>query len=68
MVGLAIAHLAADSDEIERDGTVLTLCEVAEKYGFNDYDGRPAMRSSAVEAAVNKFGYVIPNAFTKMTK
>lgn len=68
MVGLAVAHLAADKDEAERDGTVLTLCEVAEKYGFTDYDGRPAMRHSSVEAAIEKFGHVMPQVFAKMTK
>lgn len=68
MVGLAIAHLAADGDESERVGSVLTLYEVAEKYGFSDYDGRPSMRHSSVEAAIGKFGHVIPHAFTKMEK
>ncbi len=68
MVGLGIAQLAADGDELERVGTVLTLYELAEKYGFSDYDGRPSMRHSSVEAAIGKFGHVIPHAFTKMEK
>lgn len=68
MVGLAIAHLVADSDEAERVGTILTLYEVAEKYGIHDYDGRPSLRHSTVEASISKFGHVIPHAFTKMQK
>ena len=68
MVGLAIAHLAADTAEAERNGTALTLFEVAEKYGFADYDGRPAMRHASVENAIGKFGRVVPHVFTKMAK
>lgn len=68
MVGLAIAHLAADTKEAERNGTALTLYEVSETYGFTDYDGRPAMRHASVENAIGKFGRVIPHVFTKMAK
>ena len=68
MVGLAIAHLAADNEETERNGTALTLCEVSEAYGFSDYDGRPAMRHASVENAIGAFGRVAPRVFAKMAK
>ena len=67
-VGLAVANLAADEEESERAGTVLTLYEVAEKYGLTDFDGRPAIRNSAVKASIEKFGCVVPNMYAKMTK
>lgn len=68
LVGLAIAHLAADRDEAERDGTVLTLYEVAEKYSLTDYDGRPAKRNTSIEDAISEFGCVVPPVFAKMKK
>jgi NAD(P)-dependent dehydrogenase (short-subunit alcohol dehydrogenase family) len=60
MVGRAIAYLAADSEETERNGTVVTLAELAEKYDFADTDGRPAMRHQFVDYAIGEFGKVVP--------
>ena len=68
MVGLAVAHLAADEKEAERVGTVLTLHEVAEKYGLTDFDGRPAIRNSAVKASIEKHRRVVPSMYAKITK
>ena len=68
MVGLAIAHLAADEGEDERNGTALTLYEVAERYGFTDYDGSPAMRHGSVRNAIGEYGRVTPRVFAKMAK
>ena len=66
LVGLAIAHLAADKGNADRDGTVLTLYEVAEKYGLADYDGRPAKRNTSIDDAISEFGCVVPPVFAKM--
>lgn len=45
-VGRAIAHLAADPEVAEHAGEVLTTGDLAERYGFDDVDGRrpPAFR------------------------
>ncbi|MBF9059053.1 SDR family NAD(P)-dependent oxidoreductase [Rhodobacterales bacterium HKCCSP123] len=67
MVGTAIAHLAADTDEAERVGTILTLHEVAKKYGLSDVDGRPALRHSSVKTSIEQFGHVVPSVYAKMT-
>ena len=39
-VGRAIAHLAADENVIELTGSRLAVGDLAEKYAFNDTDGR----------------------------
>jgi NAD(P)-dependent dehydrogenase (short-subunit alcohol dehydrogenase family) len=68
MVGRAIAHLAADRQESDRNGTVVTLAELASKYGFTDVDGRPAMRLEFVDYALKEFGRVLPLAFAKISQ
>ena len=39
-VGRAVAHLAADPEVAERNGTVLVAAALAREYGFTDVDGR----------------------------
>jgi len=39
-VGRAVAAIASDSKVLEESGKVLTVGDLAEKYGFNDVDGR----------------------------
>lgn len=68
IVGRAIAHLAADDEESERNGTVVTVAELAENYDFADTDGRPALRSRLVENGIREFGKVCPAAFGKVSK
>jgi NAD(P)-dependent dehydrogenase (short-subunit alcohol dehydrogenase family) len=39
-IGRAVAALAADPDAARRNGELLWVCDMAEKYGFTDVDGR----------------------------
>ncbi|SDM77020.1 SDR family oxidoreductase [Allokutzneria albata] len=41
-VGRAVAALAADADPSRHSGTVRTVVELAEDYGFTDLNGRPS--------------------------
>jgi NAD(P)-dependent dehydrogenase (short-subunit alcohol dehydrogenase family) len=45
-VGRAVAHLAADSQVMQKSGKVLAVGDLAREYGFTDIDGRqpPAFR------------------------
>lgn len=67
MVGRGIAHLAADRQETDRNGTVVTLAELASKYGFTDTDGRPAVRHSFIDHMIQEHGRVLPLAFAKIS-
>ena len=69
MVGRGIAWLGADeNDGIGRNGTVVTLAELADHYGFSDTDGCPAIRHMFIEPMLENFGRVFPLAFEKISK
>jgi dehydrogenase/reductase SDR family protein 1 len=68
IVGRAITHLAVDKNDTERNGTVVTLAELAEKYGFKDTDGRAVVRLPALEYVMGELGRVFPLAYAKITK
>ena len=68
VVGLAVAHLAADTNESDRNGTALTLFDASEIYGFKDYDGQAVLPHASVANAVKMRGSVAPLVFSKMMK
>jgi len=68
VVGLAVAHLAAGTDESDRNGTALTLFDASEIYGFKDYDGQAVLPHASVANAVKMRGSVAPLVFSKMMK
>jgi dehydrogenase/reductase SDR family protein 1 len=37
--GMAVAHLAQDSNMLEKTGRILMTCDLAREYGFEDVDG-----------------------------
>jgi len=37
--GMAVAHLAADSNKIAKSGRILLTSDLAKEYGFKDLDG-----------------------------
>jgi len=45
--GRAIAHLAADKNQLQKTGRILITSDLADEYGFSDVDGRhpPSFRS-----------------------
>ncbi len=54
--GMAIVHLATDSDSIKKTGRTLFVGDLAHEYGFTDVDGK-IHDVRCLKQILSKFGY-----------
>ena len=60
--GRAIAHLAADSDHINKTGKIVFVGDLAHEYGFTDLDGT-VKDPRCLKQLLHRYGYKTTSMF-----
>lgn len=65
LVGLAVAHLAADPDRLALSGAVHLLADLSARYGLRDIDGSEAYDDPDLRDMIETTGTIAPSAYIK---